>query len=197
MGALYSFLPRQTSFSPLEPQPPPSQTVLSVCAAAFLSLNSTTRFMPHSPTAKPQNRDIHKHRHSVHKRDHQHGIHSLRASLAPTVSADAAYTLLGLPAESLTHITAYLDPTALFILSLVNRRLHEHVEDDNTWRRAYVYQFLGISPEGDIRDGGSPDGAPTKALMLRREESSWKREFVARWNLRRYVPAHESPSNVG
>ena len=71
------------------------------------------------------------------------------------------------------------------MLARINKRLHEHVEDENTWRRAYVYQFLRISPEGDIYESPSPTGVPGKALLLRREETSWKREFVRRWNLKR------------
>lgn len=90
--------------------------------------------------------------------------------------------LLRFPSESLTHITAFLDPDALFALSGTNRQLHAHVKDDNTWRRAYVYQFLRISPESDLRDDED-----RKTLMLRREETTWRREFVLRHNLRRYV----------
>ena len=95
--------------------------------------------------------------------------------------------LLDLPSESLTHVTSFLDPHSLLALGQTNRKLHEHIEDENTWRRAYVYQFLGIPPEGDIYGSSSPDGTPGRALMLRREESSWRREFVHRWNLRRCV----------
>ncbi|KAH9921650.1 uncharacterized protein B0H18DRAFT_1020662 [Fomitopsis serialis] len=88
--------------------------------------------------------------------------------------------LLRFPSESLTHITSFLDPDTLLALSGTNRQLHAHVKDDNTWRRAYVYQFLGISPESDLRDNGDQ-----KNLMLRREESTWRREFVLRYNLKR------------
>lgn len=49
------------------------------------------------------------------------------------------------------------------------------------WHK-YVYQYLGITPESDLRDDTGD-----KTLMLRREESSWRREFVLRYNLRRYV----------
>ncbi|KAI0776625.1 ARP2/3 complex 16 kDa subunit (p16-Arc)-domain-containing protein [Trametes elegans] len=82
--------------------------------------------------------------------------------------------------ESLTHVTAFLDPPDLFTLARTCKLLHAHVADDNTWRRAYVQQYLGITPEGDLRDD-----AGERTLMLRREESSWKKEFVLRYNLRR------------
>lgn len=91
-------------------------------------------------------------------------------------------TLLLLPSESLTHISSFLDPSALFALAKANKQLYDHVKEDNTWRRAFVCQFLGISPESDLHD--DKDG---KTLMLRRQETSWKKEFVVRYNLRRYV----------
>ena len=93
-----------------------------------------------------------------------------------------ASILLRFPSESLTHITSSLDPEALFALSGTNKQLHAHIKDDNTWRRAYVYQYLGISPESDLRDNDARG-----SLMLRREEGTWMREFVLRHNLRRYV----------
>ena len=134
--------------------------------------------MPYSVSQNTQNKDIPKHRTTLsHKHHSQHGRYISRSIFAPRNVSSA---LLDLPSESLTHVTSYLDPASLFVLGGLNKRLHEHVEDDNTWRRAYVYQFLGIKPEDDIHDGGSPD-----VLMLRREETSWKREFVFRCNLRR------------
>ncbi|OBZ74905.1 hypothetical protein A0H81_05165 [Grifola frondosa] len=85
---------------------------------------------------------------------------------------------------------------------LLNKQLYAHIKDDNTWRRAYVYQFLGITPESDLRDDA--DG---RALMLRREESSWRKEFVLRFNLRRrwersrnaavtHIPHHSAISSM-
>ncbi|KZT67887.1 hypothetical protein DAEQUDRAFT_375983 [Daedalea quercina L-15889] len=97
--------------------------------------------------------------------------------------------LLRFPSESLTHITSFLDPDTLLSLSGTNRQLHAHVKDDNTWRRAYVYHFLGISPESDLRDNGE-----RKSLMLRREESTWRREFLLRYNLRRLSLRHVANS---
>ena len=80
--------------------------------------------------------------------------------------------LLDVPGESLTHITSYLDVPALLILSRVNKSLHEHVENDSTWCRAFLYQFLGVSPESDLQG--------VQSLVLRRTESTWKRELVHR-----------------
>ena len=129
--------------------------------------NSLSKALPHN--------DIYKHKSSTsHKFSTQHGH-------LP------AFKLLELPAESLTHITSFLDPNSLFSLGRVNKSLRSHIEDENTWRRAYAYQFLRVSPEGDIYESLSPAGIPDKALMLRREEATWKREFVRRWNLKRYV----------
>ena len=136
--------------------------------------------MPSRPIEAPHKNAARSHLPHAHPRTTgQHGkTHSL---------SHGESILLRFPSESLTHIPSFLNPDALVALSGTNRQLHAHVKDDNTWRRAYAYQFLGISPEGDIRDSASPNGAPGRALMLRREESSWKREFVLRWNLRRSV----------
>jgi hypothetical protein len=87
--------------------------------------------------------------------------------------------LLAFPSESLTHITCFLNPPSLLALGRTNRYLNNHVNDDNTWHRAFVCQFLGIGPEGDLRN--------TKTLMLRRCENSWSKEFIVRYNLRRCV----------
>ncbi|THU88585.1 hypothetical protein K435DRAFT_307343 [Dendrothele bispora CBS 962.96] len=81
------------------------------------------------------------------------------------------------PIENLTHITAYLDPPSLFALSLVNKLFYEHIRDDHTWHRAFLLNFLGISPEGDIDN--------EKSLFLRRFESTWRKEYVFRHNLLR------------
>lgn len=80
--------------------------------------------------------------------------------------------LLDVPGESLTHITSYLDVPALLNLSRVNKSLHEHVDNDSTWHRALLCQFLEVSPESD------PQGA--QGLVLRRIASTWKRELVYR-----------------
>lgn len=88
--------------------------------------------------------------------------------------------LLRVPSETLTHITSSLEPPSLLALAQTNRQLHAHVKDDNTWRRAYVYQYLGISPEADLRDDEG-----RKGLMLRRAETSWRKELIVRYTLRR------------
>lgn len=132
--------------------------------------------MPHRPTHISQNN--HNHRIKVHSSTK----HPLQYGIA---SQTGESNLLGIPAESLTHITSFLPPSSLFSLGRTSKQLHNHVKDDNTWRRAYFCQFLGISPEDDLRDGG--ELRANRALMVRRMETSWKREFVARWNLRRCV----------
>ncbi|KZP20603.1 hypothetical protein FIBSPDRAFT_1022528, partial [Athelia psychrophila] len=99
---------------------------------------------------------------SSNTQSHQHGHLSI---------------LLAIPSESLTHVTCFLDPASLFSLGRTNKYLHEHVVVDSTWHRAFLYQFLGILPEGDVHDA--------KSLMLRCLESSWRKEFVLRYNLRR------------
>ncbi|CCL99834.1 uncharacterized protein FIBRA_01858 [Fibroporia radiculosa] len=90
-----------------------------------------------------------------------------------TGGSSSTSLLLRVPSESLTHITSFLNPPTLFVLSCTNKELYAHVKDDNTWRRAYVYQYLGISPESDLHND-----ADRKSLMLRREESTWRKEFV-------------------
>ena len=88
--------------------------------------------------------------------------------------------LILVPSETLTAITSYLDPPSLSALAIVNIYLNGHVKDDNTWRRAFFYQFLGIGPENDLDDN--------KALLLRRPEGSWRNEFTVRYKLKRFFP---------
>jgi WD40 repeat protein len=85
--------------------------------------------------------------------------------------------LLDIPAESLTHITSFLSPPSLLALSRTNRRLNEHINDDNTWYRAFINQFIGIGPENDLEN--------EKILLLRKSERTWRKEFIMRHNLRR------------
>jgi len=87
--------------------------------------------------------------------------------------------ILDIPVESLTHITSFLSPSSLLALSRTNRRLYEHVKDDNTWYRAFINQYLDIGPENDIKY--------EKILLLRKSESTWRKEFIMRHNLRRFV----------
>ena len=156
--------------------------MLIVCENPF-ALSPPTYYMPNSPSRAHYFKDTFKQKQAQsHKHHVQHGNVK-----RPESDTSSGFKLLELPAESLTHVTSFLDPSSLIALSACNKNLHEHIEDENTWRRAYVYQFLGITPEGDIYESSSRDGMPGKSLMLRREESSWKREFVRRWNLKRCV----------
>ncbi len=102
-------------------------------------------------------------------------------------SSDASLTRkhgLDIPSENLTHITAYLDPHSLLSLSRVNTQLYAHVKEEHTWRTAFALNFLGIGPEGDLSD--------FKGRLLRRSEPSWRREYIVRYNLRRYLFRHTS-----
>ena len=145
----------------------------AVCATSLTS--SLPSYMPSRPIEAHHKNAARSHLSHAHLRTL--GQHGKTRSLS-----HGASILLRFPSESLTHITSFLDPDALLALSATNKQLHAHVKDDNTWRRAYVYQFLGISPESDLRDNDE-----RKSLMLRREESTWRREFVLRHNLRRCV----------
>jgi len=102
------------------------------------------------------------------KSKRQHGIPAIRVPI-----------LVAVPVETLTGITSYLNPPALLALATVNRYLSEHVKDDNTWRRAFVQQFLGIGPECDL--------GVERTLLLRRTERSWRNEFIMHYTLTRRV----------
>lgn len=84
--------------------------------------------------------------------------------------------LLDIPAELLTGVTSHLDPPSLQNLSLVNKRLHDHVKDDGTWHRAFAQQLLGIGFQSDLHDCH-------KRLLLRREAKTWRQEFITRFHL--------------
>ncbi len=116
--------------------------------------------------------------HTANPRQHGHSSHHPR----PHAASGTADVLLSIPSESLTHVTSFLDPPDLLALARTCQHLNAHVGDDNTWRRAYVYQCFGIMPESDIHNDASD-----KAVMLRREESSWRKQFIWRYTLRRYV----------
>ena len=128
--------------------------------------------------AHPRKDSRYKHSRPSHPHARQHGNHAHGHDAA----SGARHVLLSLPSESLTHITSFLEPPALLVLAQTCKQLHAHVADDNTWRRAFVYQYLGIAPETDLcHDAGN------KTLMLRREAGSWRKEFILRYSLRRYV----------
>jgi len=100
----------------------------------------------------------------------QHGglHHKRNSSFFP----ERGTPLLSVPGESLTHITSYLDVPALLNLSRVNKSLHEHINNDSTWYRALLCQFLGVSPESDL--------CGVQGITLRRTESTWRKELVYR-----------------
>ncbi|KAF8524331.1 WD40-repeat-containing domain protein [Hysterangium stoloniferum] len=84
--------------------------------------------------------------------------------------------LLSIPSESLNHITSYVgDPLSLLALSLVSRRLRDHVAEDSTWYHAFAFHYWGIGPESDPED--------EQKLVLRRSDSTWKKEFIKRFNV--------------
>jgi F-box-like len=99
-----------------------------------------------------------------------------RKSTQPSQYGQHPSYLLLLPSESLTHITSFLDPGSLISLEETNRKLYRHVHDDNTWRRAFVYQFLGVSPENAVNE--------VNALTFRLTEKTWRREFLRRHAIR-------------
>jgi hypothetical protein len=85
--------------------------------------------------------------------------------------------LVDVPVETLTAITAYLEPHSLLAVAQVNGHLNQHIKDDNTWRRALFCQFLGLGSEADLDD--------KEFLLLRRTEQTWRNEFITRYKLRR------------
>lgn len=109
---------------------------------------------------------------SIQNSNIQHGLQS-----------NTIQILLDVPSETLTGITSYLEPPSLLSIGRVNSHLQQHVNNDNTWRRAFVCQFLGIGPESNVHDN-------MKSLMLRRSENSWKSELIVRYNLRRFVSCY-------
>lgn len=141
-----------------------------------------------------ENASRNKYSHSHHSSSTHHGkinghhySHTLHSSSQSAVTGGTS-PLQCIPSESLTHITTFLNPSSLLALARTNKYLHDHVNQENTWRRAFVYQFLGISPEADLADSPSGDGignGKARLGMLRRQESSWKREFIVRYNLSR------------
>ncbi|KAL1720223.1 hypothetical protein EV715DRAFT_197331 [Schizophyllum commune] len=84
--------------------------------------------------------------------------------------------LCDLPPESRTHITAYLDPPSLDALGQTCRLLRAHVADESTWYHAFLCQFLGVGPEASLSD--------ETALLLRRQQKSWRLEFAYRHKMR-------------
>lgn len=92
---------------------------------------------------------------------------------------------LHIPAESLGHITAYLEPPALLSLAQANRLLHDHVESDNIWLRAFLVFFLDIGPEIAI---------DSVIQTIPRLKATWRDEYIARFKLVRSVLESSRPS---
>src|SRR5579863_9308348 len=101
---------------------------------------------------------------------------TLRQSRTSTQHGQQTPLLLCLPSESLTNITSFLDPVSLCSLARTSRKLYEHVNDDNTWRRAFICQFLGILPEEDLNE--------VRALTFRSTQRTWRHEFGRRHMVR-------------
>ncbi|PIL26226.1 hypothetical protein GSI_11981 [Ganoderma sinense ZZ0214-1] len=148
-------------------------------SASAHNLSSPLRFMPSRPLeTHPRRENRHKPTRPHAPKSRQHGIaHNHRHPHAASGTTDV---LLSIPSESLTHVTSFLSPPDLLALARTCHQLNTHVADDNTWLRAYVYHYLGIAPESDLH-GDATD----KTVMLRREESSWRKEFIQRYKLRR------------
>lgn len=83
--------------------------------------------------------------------------------------------LHALPLETLTNVTAWLDPPSLLVLGLVDKYLKRYVDNDNVWQVAFLAHFLDVAPEEGTTDA--------RMLLLRRVEYSWKREYISRYNL--------------
>lgn len=77
------------------------------------------------------------------------------------------------PYETLVHITSYLPPPALANLSAANSWLKDFLNDDVVWKLALFVNILGIRPEHEKE---SP-----RAFLLRRTESTWKTEYIERF----------------
>jgi hypothetical protein len=85
--------------------------------------------------------------------------------------------ILSIPPESTAYITAYLDPLSLAALSRVNHHFHDHVKQDNTWLKAFNWHCFQITPESNV--------PPHQQILLRRNDASWRDEFVNRFNMTR------------
>ncbi|KDN49830.1 hypothetical protein RSAG8_01895, partial [Rhizoctonia solani AG-8 WAC10335] len=109
--------------------------------------------------------------------------------LLPSAELSGSH-LLQLPSELLTHLTAYLDPIALTTLASVCRLFYSHINQDSTWRAAFLCHFLGIPPSPDF----IADDA--RLVLLRKRESSWCTEFQKHWVLTRRWEKTRSVNSV-
>jgi hypothetical protein len=138
---------------------PPPDRALPQKNLRPVSLTQPKHYMPIKPAKSPQ-----KHTRSKQKTEPS----------SPVLAQHGSY-LLQLPSELLTHLTAYLSPVALTTLASVCRLLYDHINQDNTWRCAFLCHFLGISPNPDF-----PNEHP-RLVLLRRSEGSWRTEFQKHW----------------
>jgi len=91
-------------------------------------------------------------------------------------SSESVGSLLhALPFETLTNVTAWLDPPALLALGLVDKYLKKYVGNDGIWQTAFFAHFLDVAPEEGTTNA--------RLLLLRRVENSWKREYISRYKL--------------
>ncbi|KAL1692469.1 hypothetical protein GGG16DRAFT_51390 [Schizophyllum commune] len=125
--------------------------------------------MRHSPNQKPR-QETTKHPLTAPTTENQHG-HRQAVDGGRRISL-----LCDLPPESRTHITAYLDPPSLDALGQTCKLLRAHVADESTWYHAFLCQFLGVGPEASLSD--------ETALLLRRQQKSWRLEFAYRHKMR-------------
>ena len=83
--------------------------------------------------------------------------------------------LHALPFETLTNVTAWLDPPSLLALGLVDKYLKRYVDNDSTWQIAFLVHFFDVDPEEWPIN--------RRMVLLRRAENSWKREYISRYKL--------------
>ncbi|CUA66767.1 WD repeat and FYVE domain-containing protein 3 [Rhizoctonia solani] len=124
-------------------------------------------------------------------KSHQKKINQKKSiEIDSLTSAQHGSHLLQLPSELLTHLTAYLDPIALTTLASVCRLFLSHINQDGTWRAAFLCHFLGISPGPNF----ITDDA--RLVLLRRGENSWRAEFQKHWVLARRWEKTRSVTSV-
>ncbi|KAL1757955.1 hypothetical protein FB107DRAFT_208122 [Schizophyllum commune] len=125
--------------------------------------------MRHSPNQKSR-QETTKHPLTAPTTENQHG-HRQAVDGGRRISL-----LCDLPPESRTHITAYLDPPSLDALGQTCKLLRAHVADESTWYHAFLCQLLGVGPEASLSN--------ETALLLRRQQKSWRLEFAYRHKMR-------------
>jgi hypothetical protein len=135
-------------------------------AAKDTSTDFIPCYMPNSPRKSPDTEEQTK-----------------SATLVPAPARPAQHgRLFKIPSESIIHICCYLDPYNLYALSRTCQTLHSLIANDNTWRRAFAFQLLGIRPEESL------EGA--NAVLLRRSARTWKKELIQHDLMKRYIAPH-------